>query len=93
VKTVKNKLTKTSKTSSKGGFLLRRPNFVAEQRGLGFDDSPLSWKAGTLPLSYSRKSICILSPILHLCQSVVINQRYNSNLKKIFLFPAANYPF
>jgi hypothetical protein len=72
VKDVKNKLTKTSKTPSKEGFLLRRPNFVSEQRGLSFDDSPLSWKAGTLPLSYSRKCRCILSLNSGFCQKQLL---------------------
>jgi hypothetical protein len=53
---VKNQLIKTSKIPPKEGFLLSDPNFVSEQGGSSFKDSAISWKAGTLPLSYSRQN-------------------------------------
>jgi hypothetical protein len=62
VRSVKNKLTETSKTPSKEEFLLSNPNSVSEQHRVSFDDSPPSWKAGTLPLSYSRWNHVHFSP-------------------------------
>jgi len=57
VKSVISKLAEASKISPQEEFLLINANFVSEQDSLSFNGSPISWKAGTLPLSYSRKTI------------------------------------
>ena len=61
MKSVISKLTEASKIPPKEGFLLSKASFVSEQHGLSLNGSPISWKAGTLPLSYSRKRKIILA--------------------------------
>jgi len=50
-------------------------NCIAEMRNFSYDPRPASWKAGTLPLSYSRKnhSYFILNDELYQKVTILLN--------------------
>jgi hypothetical protein len=51
-----SKAMKNTNDSEKEGFLLSAPTYEAKHNSLSFNGKALSWKAGTLPLSYSRSN-------------------------------------
>ena len=50
----------------KGGYLPRSANSVAKPESPSFEGGEIAWKAGTLPLSYSRIMSINPLPVLQL---------------------------